>query len=406
MSDRDKMITPMSKMVQIMSVTWRAMVEDMEALASGVAIGYRDMFRKNILVVGPPAIGKSQGSEAASKLVKYVVEALGIDNTGIRFIDCFPALGEAQDYGGFPNPAYKKLTQAQRDEFKKWLSNVDDEDDRALMEMIPTAVMYEMLNCIMPTVFNFDELDKANPDVKNAIAQLVHGRTFNGIRLSPYAIFMATANGLEHNCGGSPFPEHLKSRFAVYHVEVERDGWIAWAIANKIHWFVIAFVQRFPHYIYNWQPERDIRQACTPRTLHFVSDSIKKGLLVQDIGKPSQHFTPFAENMASAEIGDDAGHDLLNLIEYYKEMPDPDTIKSNPKEAPIPTGENEMSIKWVMLGSLVEHTDAYCIDAMAEYVQRLGDDFAECYKTAISQRKPECCQTQAYVELSAKYSVV
>ena len=85
-----------------------------------------------------------------------------------------------------------------------------------------------------PVVLFFDEVDRAVPEVRQGLFELMDSRKLNGITIHPDTIVVAAINGGEH---GSQYQVHEMDpaeldRYTVFDVEPTVEDWLAWGKDN------------------------------------------------------------------------------------------------------------------------------------------------------------------------------
>jgi preprotein translocase subunit Sec61beta len=85
-----------------------------------------------------------------------------------------------------------------------------------------------------PVVLFFDEVDRAVPEVRQGLFELMDSRKLNGITIHPDTIVIAAINGGEH---GSQYQVHEMDpaeldRYTVFDVEPTIEDWLAWGKDN------------------------------------------------------------------------------------------------------------------------------------------------------------------------------
>ena len=85
-----------------------------------------------------------------------------------------------------------------------------------------------------PVVLFFDEVDRAVPEVRQGLFELMDSRKLNGITIHPDTVVIAAINGGEH---GSQYQVHEMDpaeldRYTVFDVEPTVEDWLAWGKDN------------------------------------------------------------------------------------------------------------------------------------------------------------------------------
>ncbi len=85
-----------------------------------------------------------------------------------------------------------------------------------------------------PVVLFFDEVDRAVPEVRQGLFELMDSRKLNGITIHPDTVVIAAINGGEH---GPQYQVHEMDpaeldRYTVFDVEPTVEDWLAWGKDN------------------------------------------------------------------------------------------------------------------------------------------------------------------------------
>ena len=85
-----------------------------------------------------------------------------------------------------------------------------------------------------PVVLFFDEVDRAVPEVRQGLFELMDSRKLNGITIHPDTVVVAAINGGEH---GSQYQVHEMDpaeldRYTVFDVEPTVEDWLSWGKDN------------------------------------------------------------------------------------------------------------------------------------------------------------------------------
>lgn len=172
--------------------------------------------RKPILARGPHGIGKSeviyQFAQTARKSLglkpntKAIQREYGIGPDALPVVERRASqMPDAGDLMGLP------------------------ELDSEVTNFKPMSWFYQA--CTMPVVLFFDEVDRANQDVRQALFELTDSRKIAGQVLHPDTIIIACVNGGEGDSQyvvGEMDPAEL-DRWAVFDLEPSFDDWREWA---------------------------------------------------------------------------------------------------------------------------------------------------------------------------------
>lgn len=175
--------------------------------------------RLPIMIRGPHGIGKSQIPKwLAPKLAKL----LGLENPNYVYPIIERRASQMPDAGDLMG-----LPQLQGD-VTRFCS----------MEWFHEA-------CIKPVILFFDEVDRGNQDVKQALMELTDSRKLAGHNLHPDTIIIAAVNGGEGDTQytvGEFDPAEL-DRWIVYDVRPTVADWIQWAQEAKVADVIVEFIR-------------------------------------------------------------------------------------------------------------------------------------------------------------------
>ena len=183
---------------------------------------------------GPPGVGKSS-------VVRQVAAELGLPLVDIR-----APLLDPTDLRGLPYVS---------DGIAKWAS--------------PSFLPHEEGS---QGVLFFDELNAAPPLVQASLYQLTLDRQVGEYRLPDGWRIVAAGNRSEDSAIVFRMPSALANRFIHVDFEVNLEDWVDWAVANKVHPLVQAFIRLRSELLLKMGSAE--RGFPTPRSWEMVSDSI------------------------------------------------------------------------------------------------------------------------------------
>ncbi len=109
-------------------------------------------------------------------------------------------------------------------------------------------------NC--PVVLFLDELNRARPEILQAVQDLTLNKTLAGKRLPPGSIVIAAVNaGEEYQL--TELDPALVSRFNLYEFVPTVEDWLLWASDRDIDSRVLTFIQQHPEYLDGDNPDAD-----------------------------------------------------------------------------------------------------------------------------------------------------
>lgn len=117
-----------------------------------------------------------------------------------------------------------------------------------------------------PMVLFLDELNRARPEILQAVQDLTLNRTLAGRQLPPGSIVVSAVNeGEEYQL--TDLDPALVSRFNLYEFAPTVEDWLLWANAHDIDARVIAFIQKNHHCLDG--------EGTTPENAEAVSGLVK-----------------------------------------------------------------------------------------------------------------------------------
>jgi len=183
--------------------------------------------RKNVLIVGPPGIGKTE-------VVGQVTQKL---NCG--FLTSTPGVEDPTVPAGFP-----------------WINH-----EKRIAEFFPFGTMHKAMKAEKLTVWFLDDFGQASPAVQAAYMPLLaRTKAINGHILPDHVVFVAATNRVSDRANVNGILEPIKSRFS-YIVEMEPDlnDWTKWAFKHNMPTELIAFLRFRPELFYDFNPTKEIK---------------------------------------------------------------------------------------------------------------------------------------------------
>lgn len=153
---------------------------------------------------GPTGIGKSSIVKQLSKELKY------------KLIDIRLSQREAVDILGMPYTAKTKI---------------GDKDMDALNHHPPEWFLRALMEG--NTILFLDELNRARPEVLQAVFELALDRRLNGYTLPDSVLIVSACNPPDSRYDTVDFDDALSARFMHIHVKTNADIWLDWAKSKK-----------------------------------------------------------------------------------------------------------------------------------------------------------------------------
>jgi hypothetical protein len=186
-----------------------------------------------------------------------------------------------------------------------------------------------------PTIIHFDELNRAQPQVRNAALQILLDRAIGTEFKFNETVLMIASGNLGDSDGTvvEEFDTALNNRLIHFSHSLGVDEWLDWAKDN-CHWVVTSYIRAYPERLYQ-DPTEDSSAFATPRSWTFLSDFITRNYgrdakieeflsMIQEIasnfiGPGAQKFVQYCYDMSVLNINDvlDSFDEVKETIESY-----------------------------------------------------------------------------------------
>lgn len=243
-----------------------------------------------------------------------------------------------------------------------------------------------------------DEADKMDVDIKKVVGEMALSGRCGPHRLPKGWVVWMAGNRAGDRSGSTKELDHLINRRFEIDITDDVQGWETWAVKEGVEPSIIAFGVSNPNVVFpDGLPEKQ-GPFCTPRSLVATGQILKAmstdGKLPIDTD---------ALETASAGIGQAAAAQLFATIRLEHELPDINTIISNPAQAKMPTKPDAQMLVCYKLASLTDTTN---IDPIIKYIERLPADFAATYAKAVCTRVPMLTASPAILGWSKRNSTL
>jgi hypothetical protein len=242
-------------------------------------------------------------------------------------------------------------------------------------QFLPFGDLEELINPKRPLVVLLDDLGQANNSVQAAAMQLILERRINSHKISDKVIFIAATNRHSDRAGVSGILEPVKSRFyTIVELVVSVNEWIEWAVKEEMPSELTSFIRFRPNFLTDpFVPSKEIKNSPCPRTIAHVGEMMKANL-------PKELERPVFEGAA----GESFAVEFENFLLVARDLPSPDQVFQNPKNALIP---KEISSQYAMCGSLVHAVSENTFPSMLTYLGRFPKEMETMAMRDVATRK-------------------
>jgi len=314
----------------------------------------------NVLIKGKPGIGKTD----------IVYQACALQGADILL--SHPVVDDPTDYKGMP-------------------CIIKGEDGSQQAVFMPFGNLQALMEAERLLAFFMDDLGQAMPAVQAAAMQLLLAREINGKKISDEVTFIAATNRKADKAGVSGILEPVKSRFCtIIELESDLEDWIQWGHASKkIPMELMAFIRFRPEQLDQFKATPELTNSSCPRTVENVAKWMRAGI-------PSGLEFETYEGAAGKAFASE----LMSFLKIFRQLPDPDSIIRNPKNAKIPT---EPAALYATCGSLAARANPNNFEHICEYAYRMPKEFSVfMIKDAVRQNE-ETAETDAFIEWVSKH---
>lgn len=302
----------------------------------------------NILITGQPGIGKSDIVEQVAKEEEY------------GLILTHPVVSDPTDYKGMPFVV----------------------DGEAVF--LPFNDLKKLIDAKGPTICFIDDLGQAMPSVQASVMQLLLARKINNTSISDSVVFIAATNRKEDRAGVSGLLEPVKSRFtSIIELEISAEDWCEWALKRDIPLSLISFIKYKPTLLSKFTPTNSLINSPSPRTVANVGK-----LMLTDLPKEC-----LKESVKGA-VGEAFAIEYFSFLEIRDSLPRIEEIVLSPLTIKVP---DEISIKYSLLGYILENVTDDNIEALLLYIGRLGNELEAIFLFMLTKKMPNIQKTPQFI---------
>lgn len=302
----------------------------------------------NILITGQPGIGKSDIVEQVAKEEEY------------GLILTHPVVSDPTDYKGMPFVV----------------------DGEAVF--LPFNDLKKLIDAKGPTICFIDDLGQAMPSVQASVMQLLLARKINNTSISDSVVFIAATNRKEDRAGVSGLLEPVKSRFtSIIELEISAEDWCEWALKRDIPLSLISFIKYKPTLLSKFTPTNSLINSPSPRTVANVGK-----LMLTDLPKEC------LKEAVKGAVGEAFAIEYFSFLEIRDSLPRIEEIVLSPLTIKVP---DEISIKYSLLGYILENVTDDNIEALLLYIGRLGNELEAIFLFMLTKKMPNIQKTPQFI---------
>lgn len=230
---------------------------------------------------------------------------------------------------------------------------------------VPFGDLFRLVEAKKPTVCLMDDLAHATQATQAALMQLIWARRLDGHIVSDQVVFCSATNRIQDMSGVHAVIEAFKSRNAsIVTLEPSVEDWVrGWALHNKIHEDIIAFVRLDHAKLYDFKPTKDLTNSVCPRTVENASRLLSLEMPIE-----------IEKEAVGGAVGQGWATEFYEFRRLRGELPTWQEIKDKPKTAIVP---KESSPDACFLVSSIIASNGKATDSapIATYMERLGKEY-------------------------------
>lgn len=237
-----------------------------------------------------------------------------------------------------------------------------------------------------------DEMNQAPQSVQGAAYQLVLNRKIGEYELPEGWSVMAAGNRAGDRSIVHTMPSALANRFVHLDYDVNVDDWNLWAMENKLHDDLRAFIQFRPNLLHSFDPLTNPRAFPSPRSWAFVNDIYKDGYSEDD-----------QLEMIKGTVGEGAAAEFSGFVRLIKDLPRVDQVLIDPDGTKVPESPAGM---YAMVTALDAKATTNNLARIMTYTDRLPVEFQTVFVRSAIRRDPALTGTKCYMDWGIKHQSV
>lgn len=166
-----------------------------------------------------------------------------------------------------------------------------------------------------------DEVTSCSKSVRTAAYQLLNERCLGEYQLPPGWQVVCLGNGEEDGGQFTGMEGNFANRCTVFQVVAEIESWKSWALEEKVHPYVLAYLSWCPQHLHSYDPEKEEFVFASPRSWKAVSDLLHLF--------PLDEKDPLTTAQIYGNIGTAVGRSFLAFCKMRGNIPQAQEILQN-----------------------------------------------------------------------------
>lgn len=322
--------------------------------------------RRTVCIEGSPGLGKTTIIKQAAKLLSEKHKT---------------------EYGFI----LKHLPTMQPEDFGLPLPNVDKTKIKFIVpDWFPTKQAVKEKLFPEFGVLLMDDRNQAEAAHQKILANIVQERELHGEPLADGWTVMSTGNRQSDRAGANKVLTHLRNRETVLEFQPDLDQWCDWAYGNNIRGEVISFLRFRPELLSSFDPQRDANP--TPRSW---AEGVSP--ILGNVPRAAEHAC------VAGAVGEGPAVEMMAFLKIYRDLPDPDEIIKNPKNAIVP---KEPATMYALCGALAQRANKENFGRIIEYTHRMDAEYSVITVMDICRKDQTLGSTTEFAKWATKYQDV
>lgn len=225
--------------------------------------------------------------------------------------------------------------------------------------------------------------------MQNLQRRVIHDRRINGLVLSPETYIVGTSNRAKDKAGAGRRSTKLANAVSQVEMETNLDDWIEWAMGvGNIDVMQIQY-HRFragSNSLDEFDP--DAKVSATPRQWEAVNRI------------PTTLPTNLYFEAVASRVGPGRAAEYTAFRKIAASLVSVDDILINPTGVPLPS---DLSAQYAITGAIAHSTTVGNIERVAQFVERLPQDFSIMYWQDALKKTPAVKTTKPFINWAIKH---